>query len=421
MKVLVIGGGGREHAIVWKLSQSLHVDKIYCCPGNAGIAEIAECIDVELYNFDALIDFVKYEWIDLTIVGPEDLLSRGIVDLFEKEGLRVLGPNKDAARVGISRVFAKDFMRLHRIPTAEYKVFTSYLYAEDYLRLKGTPIVIKADRPADNSTFIALTIEEAIETLRVIMKEGVLGELGKRVILEKRLEGEEVSFMIVTDGKTISPLSVAKNYKSVFDGNRSPNTEGMGAYSPVPYITRKLENLIIGRIMGPTVKAFNSEGMRYKGVLSADIILHNDNPYVLELNCTFEDPETQAVFPRLRTDLLDISLAITEERLSDIHNAITWEQSCSVCVVATSEGYPSTYLPGLVISGLKKVKTMKDVIVFHAGTTYNDSEVVTSGGRVLAVTATGAGMKKARAEVYKALEEIYFEGIHFRKDIGEKI
>jgi len=418
VKVLVIGGGGREHAMVWKLSRSPHIDKIYCCPGNAGMAEIAECIDVDLANFDALVDFVKYEWIDLTIVCPEELFAQGIVDVFGKKGLRILGPNKAAARVGISRVSAKDFMRLHRIPTAEYRVFTSYLYAEDYLRLKGTPIVIKADRHADSDTFVANTVEEAIEALRVIMRERALG---KQVILEKSLEGEEISFMIVTDGETIAPLSVSKNYKRVFDGDRGPNTEGMGAYSPVPYITKKLENLIIEKIMGPTVKAFKSEGVKYKGILSADILMNSGNPYVLELNCTFGDPETQAVLLRLGTDLLDIALAVTDERLSDIQHTIEWSQESSVCVVASLEGYPDTYLTGQVISGLEKVKTMEDVVVFHEGTTYNNSDVVTSGGRVVGVTATGPNMNNARTKVYKAIEEIYFKGIHYRKDIGNKV
>lgn len=421
MKVLVIGGGGREHAIVWKLSQSRHVDRIYCCPGNAGIAEIAECIDVDPRNFDALLDFVKYEWIDLTIVGPAESSSQGVVDLFEKEGCRILGPNRAAARVGLSRVFAKDLMRLHRIPTAEYKVFTSYLHAEDYLRLKGIPIVIKADMPVNdnNDTFTAHTLEEAVEALRIIMKGRTFDDFGKRVILEKSLEGEEISFMVFTDGKIIAPLEVSKNYKRIFDGDKGPNTKGMGAYSPVFFFTKKLEALIIAKIVGPVLKALSSEGIKYKGILSADILISNGNLYVLDLNCSFGDPEIQAVLPRLRTDLMDIALAIADKRLFDIQNKIEWAKEASVCVVASSRGYPDKYQKGLVISGLEGFKEMGDVFVFHSNTVYNNSDIVTSGGRVISVTATGSDVKDARAKAYRAIEKIHFEGIHYRKDIGK--
>ncbi|MEW6162207.1 MAG: phosphoribosylamine--glycine ligase [Nitrospirota bacterium] len=420
MKVLVIGGGGKEHAIVWKLSQSRHVNRIYCCPGNAGIAEIAECIDVSPHDFDALIDFVKYEWIDLTIVGAEEPLSRGIVDSSEKEGCRILGPNSAAAQLGSSRVFAKDLMRLYRIPTAEYRVFTSYLHAEDYVRLKGTPVVIKADRPAEgNGTFVALTVEEAIDALRLIMKDRVFGDAGKRVIIEECLKGEEVSFMIFTDGKTIAPLAVSKNHKQIFDGDMGPNTEGMGAYSPVPIFTKELETVIMGKIMRLVLKAFNSEGIKYRGILSADILINKGKPYVLELNCTFGDPEIQTVLPRLRTDLMEIALAITDERLSDIQNVIEWRQESSVCVVVSSNGYPGKYQKGAVITGLEKVKKMKDVVVFHAGTAYNNNDIVTSDGRVISVSAIGAEIRDARAKAYRAVEEIYFEEMHYRKDIGE--
>ncbi len=418
MKVLVIGGGGREHAIVWKLSRSRHVDKIYCCPGNAGIAEIAECIDIGPFNFHDLVDFVKYEWIDLTIVTPEEPLSRGIVDVFEKEGLRILGPKKAAARIEVSRVFVKNLMRFYRIPTAEYKVFTSYLHAEDYLRLKGAPIVIKLDVPADNGTLVAYTVEEALDALKMIMREGVSGDLGRQVILEKSLEGEEISFLTLTDGKCFVPLSVSKNYKRIFDGDRGANTKGMGAYSPVSFITKKLEGLIIGTIIEPVLNAFNSEGIKYKGILTVDIIISNGNPYALELNCTFGDPEVQAVLPRLKTDFLEIALAITDERLSDVRNTIEWIQESSVCVIASSKGYPGTYQTGHAISGLEKAKTKKDVIVFHAGTSYNNSDIVTSGGRVIGVVALEANIDSARERAYRVLEEIYFEGIHYRKDIG---
>jgi phosphoribosylamine--glycine ligase len=419
MKVLVIGNGAREHAIVWKLSQSRHVNRIYCCPGNAGIAEIAECINVGPYDFDALIDFVKYEWIDLTIVGTEEHLSKGIVDLFEKSGCRILGPNRAVAQLGSSRVFAKDFMRLHRIPTAEYKVFTSYLHAEDYVRLKVAPLIIKTDRPVEgNGTFVVFTMVEAIDALRMIMKDRTFGDANKRVIIEEGLKGEEVSFMIFTDGKTFIPLAVSKNYKQIFDGNKGPVTEGMGAYSPVPMITKELEAIIMAKIIQPTMKALNLEGLRYKGILTADILIKEDDPYMLELDCTFGDPEIQTVLPRLRADFMEIALAITDERLSDVQDKIEWRQDASVCVVVSSGGYPDKYQKGLIISGLEKVEKMKDAFIFHADTAYHNGDIITSGGRVISVSTLGAHIKDARAKAYRAVEEIYFDGMHYRNDIG---
>lgn len=421
MKVLVIGGGGKEHAIVWKLSQSRHVDRIYCSPGNAGIAEIAECIDVSPHDFSALIDFVKYEWLDLTIVSTEEPLSSGIVNSFEKEGCRILGPNRAAVQLKASRVFAKDLMRLYGIPTAKYKVFTFYLHAEDYVRLKGTPLVIKADGTAEgDGTFVAFTVDEAVDALRLIMKERVFGEAGKQVIIEEALKGEEISFMVFTDGKTFVPLAVSRNYKRMFDGDMGPITQGMGAYSPVPVITKEIESVIMGKIMRPMLKALNSEGIRYRGILTADILIDRGNPYVLELDCTFGDPEIQAVLPRLKTDFMEIALAITDERLSDIQNIIEWRQEASVCIMVSSGGYPGKYEKGLVISGLEKAKKMKDVVVFHAGTAYNNGDIITSDGRVISVSALGADIQDARAKAYRAVEEIFFEGMHYRKDIGIK-
>jgi phosphoribosylamine--glycine ligase len=419
MKVLVIGDSAREHAIVWKLSKSRHVNRIYCCPGNAGIAEIAECINVGPYDFDALIDFVKYEWIDLTIVGTGEHLSKGIVDLFEKSGCRIFGPNRAVAQLGSSRVFAKDFMRLHRIPTAEYKVFTSYLHAEDYVRLKGAPLIIKTDRPVeDNGTFVVFTMVEAIDALRMIMKDRAFGDANKRVIIEEGLKGEEVSFMIFTDGKTFTPLAFSKNYKQIFDGNKGLITEGMGAYSPVPMITKELEAIIMAKIIQPTIKALNLEGLRYKGILTVDILIKEEDPYMLELDCTFGDPEIQTVLPRLRADFMEIALAITNERLSDVQDIIEWRQDASVCIVVSSGGYPNKYQKGLIISGLEKVKKMKDVFIFHADTAYHNGDIITSGDRVISVSTLGAHIKDARAKAYRAVEEIYFEGMHYRKDIG---
>ncbi|MFN3395269.1 MAG: phosphoribosylamine--glycine ligase [Thermodesulfovibrionales bacterium] len=418
MKVLVIGGGGREHAIVWKLSQSRHVDKIYCMPGNAGIAEIAECIDVN-NDFDALLDFVKYEWIDLTIVGPEAPLSKGIVDIFEKEGRKIIGPNREASRLEASKVFAKDFMRRYGIPTAQYKVFTSYVHAEDYVRFKGAPIVVKADGlAAGKGVFVAKTIDEAIDALRLIMKEKAFGEAGERVVIEDCLDGEEASFMAFCDGRTVIPMVSSQDHKRVFDNDEGPNTGGMGAYSPAPVITKEIEDIVMKKIMNPVMKGMMAEGMRYKGILYAGLMIKDGLPYVLEFNCRFGDPETQPVLTRLQTDLVDISFAILEERLSEIE--IKWRPDASVCVVLASRGYPGKYDKGKIIKGLDKFKDTKDLFIFHAGTAYNNGDVITAGGRVLGVTALGKDIAEARERAYKAIRDIHFEGMHFRKDIALK-
>lgn len=418
MKVLVVGGGGREHAIVWKLSQSRHVDKIYCMPGNAGIAEIAECIDVN-NDFEALLDFVKYEWIDLTIVGPEAPLSKGIVDIFEKEGRKIIGPNREASRLEASKVFAKDFMRRYGIPTAQYRVFTSYVHAEDYVRFKGAPIVVKADGlAAGKGVFVAKTIDEAIDALRLIMKEKAFGEAGERVVIEDCLDGEEASFMAFCDGRTIIPMVSSQDHKRVFDNDEGPNTGGMGAYSPAPVITKEIEDIVMKKIMNPVIKGMIAEGMRYKGILYAGLMIKDGLPYVLEFNCRFGDPETQPVLTRLQTDLVDISFAILEERLSEME--IKWRPDASVCVVLASKGYPGKYDKGKIIKGLDKFKDTKDLFIFHSGTAYNNGDVITAGGRVLGVTALGKDIAEARERAYNAVGDIHFEGMHFRKDIALK-
>ncbi len=418
MKVLVIGGGGREHALVWKLSQSRHVDKIYCMPGNAGIAELAECIDVR-DDYESLLDFVKYEWIDLTIVGPEAPLSKGIVDLFEKEGRAIVGPNMLASMLEASKVFAKDFMKRYNIPTAQYRVFTSYVHAEDYVRLKGAPIVVKADGlAAGKGVFVAKTTDEAIHALRLIMKEKVFGEAGERVIIEECLEGEEASFMAFCDGNTIIPMVSSQDHKRVYDNDEGPNTGGMGAYSPAPVITEEVKERVMNKIMLPAISGLRAEGIKYKGVLYAGLMVKNGFPYVLEFNCRFGDPETQPVLMRLDSDLVDICLAIVKERLSEIE--IKWRPEASVCVVLASKGYPDKYDKGKVITGLDKLKGKEDLFVFHAGTAFNNGDIITSGGRVLGVTALGRDIREARQRVYDAINNIHFDGMHFRRDIAFK-
>lgn len=419
MKVLVIGGGGREHAIVWKLSQSRSVDKIYCCPGNAGIAELAECINVKQDDFQALLDFVKYEWIDLTIVGPEDPLSKGIVDLFEKEGRRILGPTKAAAQLESSKVFSKDLMRSNGIPTAEYKVFTSYLHAEEYVKMKGTPIVIKADGlAAGKGVFVCSTIEEAMDALKQIMKDRVFGSAGDRVLIEQCLQGEEASFMAFTDGETIVPMVSSQDHKRIFDNDKGLNTGGMGAYSPAPVITESLEAQVIEKVMKPTIRALRSEGIKYRGILYAGLMIDKGVPYVLEFNCRLGDPETQPVLSRLDTDFMDIAMAIADGKLSDID--IKWKKDPAVCVVISSEGYPGKYRKGDIITGLKEANSLEGVQVFHAGTAYQDNSVVTAGGRVLGVTAIGSDIAGAKKKAYEAIEKIHFTGMHYRNDIADR-
>ncbi|MCG6553718.1 MAG: phosphoribosylamine--glycine ligase, partial [Candidatus Magnetominusculus sp. LBB02] len=378
MKVLVVGGGGREHAIVWSLSKCKRVDKIYCCPGNAGIAGLAECIDnIDPNNIKALVDLVKCEWIDLTIVGPEAALGLGIVDLFEREGLKIFGPNQKAAQLETSKVFAKDFMRRHGIATARYKVFSSYPEAEAYIRLMGAPIVIKADGlAAGKGVVVAQTYDEAEGALKMIMKDRVFGDAGNKVIVEQCLTGEEVSFMAVTDGKTIVPVPTSQDHKRVFDGDKGPNTGGMGAYSPAPLVDNALQALIMETVMRPTIAHLAKEGIKYKGVLYAGLMIHEGRPYVLEYNCRFGDPEAQAVLMRLGSDIVDLCLSVFDETLEA--DSIQWKAEASVAVVIASGGYPGSFQRGKKITGLETLQMSDDVYCFHSGTTFEGGEIATS-------------------------------------------
>jgi len=367
-----------------------------------------------------LLDFVKYEWIDLTVVGPEDPLAQGIVDLFFKEGQKIIGPKKDAAQLEGSKVFAKDFMKRHKIPTAEYKVFTSYTHAEEYIRLKGTPIVVKVDGlAAGKGVFVCQSYEQAVEALRLIMKEKVFGLAGERVVVEECLQGQEVSYLVFTDGKTIVPMVTSKDHKRLLDNDEGPNTGGMGAFSPNPIITSELEKEILEKIIKPTIYGLKSEGIVYKGILYAGLMIVNGKPYVLEFNCRFGDPETQVILPRLETDLLDIFMGISEEKLNQIN--IKWLENASLCVILASQGYPGKYKKGFPIKGLDKIKDIKDVTVFHAGTKFDENgNIVTNGGRVIGVTAWGKNLKEARDKAYDSVKLIYFEGMQYRKDIAVK-
>lgn len=411
MKVLVIGEGASEHALVWKLSQSRHIEKIYCCPGNKEHAETAEYIDVSPDNFRTLIDFVKYEWIDLTIVVSRELFLKGIVNAFEKEGCRILGPPKATAQYMTSRVFLKDFMRRHRIPTTEYKVFTSYLHAQDYIRLKTPPFVIKTDGSLDNhGVFTALTIEDAIDALKMILEDRAFGDAGDHVIVEKYLQGEKASFVAVTDGNTITPFTDLFKYED--------RGTVMGAYSPTGIITEELKNMIMTQIMAPLFKALKSEGIHYKGLLFADVICTQQRPYLFELQCCFPDPETQTILPRLKNDFVDFTFSLIEERLSD--STLELINKTSLCMNLYSSGYPQEDRKNPVIHGLEDIKSMKDIAAFHGSASSSDTKRASGGEMILSITARGNDMKAAKEAMGSAIDKIHFDGMYYGKDIINK-
>jgi phosphoribosylamine--glycine ligase len=419
MNVLVIGGGGREHALVWKISQSPKVTKIYAAPGNAGIAQLAECAPIKAEDIPGLLSFAKSKAVDLTIVGPEGPLSGGIVDEFTKAGLRVFGPSKKAAEIEASKKFSKDLMKKYHIPSAEYGVFTDRTAAEAYVREKGAPIVVKADGlAAGKGVVVAESVDEAIKALDLIMIQKAFGKAGDLVVIEECLKGEEASFMAFTDGKTVVPMVSSQDHKRVFDGDKGPNTGGMGAYSPAPVVTKKLERQVIEKIMVPTVQAMEKEGRLFKGVLYAGLMIHDNEAKVLEFNARFGDPETQPVMMRLDTDLIDIIEAIISGNLSTID--VKWKAESAVCVVMASGGYPGNYDKGKMIKGLENAAKHKEVMIFHAGTSLKDGAVVTDGGRVLGVTGLGPVVAAAIDNAYAGVREIDYDGAHFRRDIGAR-
>ena len=419
MKVLVVGGGGREHALVWKVSQSPKVTKIYAAPGNAGIAQLAECVPVKAEDIPGLLAFAKKTGVDLTIVGPEGPLSLGIVDKFAEAGLRIFGPSGKAAIIEGSKQFSKDLMKKYGIPTAEYSVFTDQAKAEAYVREKGAPIVVKADGlAAGKGVVVAETIEEALKAVELIMGQKAFGDAGSRVVIEECLRGEEASFMAFSDGKTVVPMASSQDHKRVFDADKGPNTGGMGAYSPAPVVTRKLERQVMDTIMIPTVRAMEKEGRLFKGVLYAGLMINDNEAKVLEFNARFGDPETQPIMARLETDLITIIEAILEERLA--RTEISWKPDSAVCVVMASGGYPGSYEKGKEITGLEQASKHKNVIVFHSGTAGKNGRIVTDGGRVLGVTGTGPTVAAAIDNTYAAVRDISFEGAHYRRDIGAR-
>jgi phosphoribosylamine--glycine ligase len=415
MKVLVIGGSGKEHALVWKLSQSRHIDKIYCCPGNAGIAEIAECIDVSPRDFHALIDFVKYEWIDLTIIGDEEQSSNGIADIFEREGCKVFGANKISAQLRSSRVAAKNLLKFHGILMPEYKIFTSYILAKDYIRLKGAPIVIKTDSAfAENSIYIAFSVDEALRILRSVMKERILGDAGKKIILEEYLNGQEATLTFLADGKSVRPFASLYKYFRFSDSDADQMAAGIGAYCPLHLEQTALER--IHKIIGLFSRALKAEGIQYKGICSLDLII-TDRPYVVDVNTCIGELEAQTILPRLKTDFIDIASAIIKSNINDLD--IEWNKKASVSVVLYSEDVVANSQRSFVITGLEKVRTMLDTFLFHNNTKFQNGDIITYGGRVMSITATGDRVEDAKTRTYKAIEEIGFEKMHYRKDIGD--
>lgn len=419
MKVLVVGGGGREHALVWKIAQSPKVSKVFCAPGNAGIFRQATLVPIGANDLDGLLNFALKERIDLTVVGPEEPLTRGIVDLFESRGLPVFGANQKAAELEGSKAFAKKIMKKYHIPTASYEIFEDRQGAVDYVQRQGAPIVIKADGlAAGKGVLLCKTVEEAIRAIDQMMVERVFGEAGRRVVIEEYLVGEEASYLAFTDGKAILPLASSQDHKAVFDGDEGPNTGGMGAYSPAPVVTEEVNQKIVEKILRPIIQGMAEEGRPYKGVIYAGLMIYNGQPKVLEFNARFGDPETQPVLMRMKGDIVPILEACIEGTLSQC--TIEWDRRASVCVVMASKGYPGAYEKGKRIDGLEKVSHMEDVFIFHAGTALLDQQVVTNGGRVLGVTGLGESIPKAIERTYQAVEKISWEGVHYRRDIGKK-
>lgn len=415
MKILVVGGGGREHAICWKLSNEDNVEKIYCAPGNAGISQVAECIAIGDSDIDKLIDFVKENNIDLTVVGPEVPLVKGIVDRFEEEGLKIFGPNKECAQLEGSKSFSKDFMVKHNIPTAKYKEYTEIDKAISEIDSFGYPVVIKADGLAAGKGVVILeNKEDALDALKEMMLDKKFGEAGNKIVVEEFLKGVETSILAFVDNNTIVPMVSAKDHKKVYNNEQGPNTGGMGTFSPSEIYTDDLEKEIREKVLDRTLDGLKKDGLKFKGILFIGLMITNDGAKVLEYNVRFGDPETQSVLFRLDTDLNKIMTSIIDNKLAEIK--IKYKSEQVVCVMLTSGGYPDSYEKGKVITGLENLD--KDIVVFHSGTKLVDEKLVTNGGRVIGITAKANTVKDAANKVYENIKKIDFEGMHYRTDIG---
>jgi phosphoribosylamine---glycine ligase len=419
MKVLVVGSGGREHALCWKISQSPKVKKIFCAPGNAGTAKIAENISIDSNDVQGLKEFASKERIDLTVVGPEEPLTLGIVDEFEQMGLKIFGPYKIASEIEGSKIFAKQFMERHKIPTGRYLIAHSAEEASEIIESGKFPypLVIKADGlAAGKGVMICRNEVKAEEAIKTIMVDKKFGKAGRSVLIEEFLRGKEASFMVISDGVRIVPFVTTMDHKPVFDGDKGPNTGGMGAISPSPFINRNLFNEIVKTIIFPTVTRMLEEGRKYKGVLYAGLMLTEKGPKVLEFNCRFGDPETQPQMLRMKSDIIDMFMSVIEENV--LEKQIEWSDEVSGCVVLTSGGYPIKYERDKLIEGLEEVEDSKECIVFHAGTKMKEGEYFTDGGRVLNVCASGKSLKEVMNKIYRTAAKVYFEAIHYRRDIG---
>ncbi len=417
MNILVIGNGGREHALVWKIFQSDKVDKIYVAPGNDGMLNLAECVDIAADDINGLADWAENNDIDLTIVGPEKPLVAGIVNEFNKRNLKIFGPTKEAARIEGSKVFAKKILKKYDIPTAEFDVFTDPEEALHFLERATYPLVIKAEGLAEGKgVVIATKKEEAFAAVDKIMDDRIFGDAGERIVVEDFLEGQEVSIIALTDGENIIPLAPAQDNKAVFDGDEGPNTGGMGSFSPLPFITEELEKQICNNIMKPSIRAFQKEGIDYKGIIYTGLILTDMGPKVLDFNTRFGDPETQVIIPRLKNDLIETIEMVLAGKLDELN--LEWDKRTAICVILASGGYPIAYKTGMEIKGLEKLKKHDNVLVFHSGTRKMKDKFYSDDGRVLGITTLGEGLFDAVNQIYDYIEEIEFEDMHYRTDIG---
>ena len=427
MRILVIGSGGREHALVLKIAQSKLADKIFCAPGNGGISQQAECLDIKAEDIQGLLDFAKREKIDLTVVGPEAPLAEGIVDEFINYKLRIFGPQRKAAQLESSKVFAKELMAKYKVPTADFKIFEHADAAKKYIEKIGAPCVVKADGLAQGKgVVVAKTIDEARQAVTSMMQERIFGDAANKVIIEECLSGQEASILVIADSKEVVALVSSQDHKRIFDDDKGPNTGGMGAYSPAPVVTQELFREILDKIVYRTIDGLAKEGIDYRGVLYAGVMLTDAGPKTLEFNVRFGDPETQVVLPRLKSDLVETMLAASEQKLSRLR-PLDWDNRACICVVCASGGYPGDYEKGKEIFGLDEVAKMEGIMVFHAGTkkatkppSRQAASVVTNGGRVLGVTGLGNTIKEAINKTYQAVGKIHFEGMHYRRDIGFK-
>lgn len=419
MKVLVVGGGGREHALCWKIAQSPLVEQLYCAPGNPGIAELAECVHIAADEIDALCDFALAERIDLTVVGPEVPLTMGIVDRFQAQGLDIFGPNKAAAQIEGSKGFSKDLMARHGIPTAAYRSFTDHDEAVAYIREQGAPIVVKADGlAAGKGVIVAMNEDQAISAVGDIMRDKVFGSAGASVVIEEFMDGEEASFFAFTDGNKILPLASSQDHKRAFDNDEGPNTGGMGAYSPAPVVTDELYEVIVDTVVKPTIAGMAQDGCPYCGILYVGLMIADGKPRVVEYNARFGDPEAQPLLMRMKSDIVPVLLACARGQLGS--ESIEWHDKAAMCVVMASGGYPGTFEKGLSITGLDAAGQIEDLVVFHAGTALKDGAVVNNGGRVLGVTALGESIGESIDRAYQGVEKINWPEVHYRKDIGAR-